>query len=833
MPRTPIATYRVQFGPRFGFRQARALLPYLRALGVSDLYASPLLEARRGSPHGYDVTDPGRLRAELGSRRDFDGLTRALRREGMGFLLDIVPNHLALSAENPMLVDVLARGRSSRFARVFDIDWRAGEGVLVLPVLGAPLADVLARGELRVERRGRRAWLRYHEQRFPLAPETSVPRRRTPEAMARLLDAQHYRLVDWREPGNYRRFFDITDLIAVRVEDPTVFALTHRLIGSLARSGAVTSLRVDHIDGLRDPEAYLRRLARTTGTPVVVEKILGPGEEPVREWTCAGDTGYAFLVALTGVFVDPTGLRRLSRIAGRFTGERRDPAREAVACKARAMRELFGAETDALARSLHAIARRSGRRDLSSAAIRDALVEITAHLEVYRTYQRRGRTDRADARRIRAAARAARADGDRALRSALGFVERVLLQREEGAAAAAFRVVERWQQLSGPVMAKGVEDTASYRSVALLARSEVGAHPGSAPGGVAAFHALNRARLARWPGSLSATSTHDTKRSEDVRARLAVLAEVPDRWERALRRWRRLNARHRTGDDPDAHEELVLYQTLVGAWPAAGSPGRGFAQRIQDAMHKAAREAKRRTSWRNPDADYERALRTFVGRVLAHRRFLDELRRFVDEIAPAGALYALGQVVLKVAAPGIPDFYQGTEGWHHRLVDPDNRAPVDFAERERLLADLDARADSPALIEELLETWRDGRIKLYVTKQSLRVRAADPDLFLHGAYLPVTVRGDPVCAFARRRQGRWALAVVPRLAGARGGPPLGRAAWGGATLALPARAPGTWTDAFTGREVRARGGRLALADVFGAFPVALLSARRTSSPGSR
>jgi (1->4)-alpha-D-glucan 1-alpha-D-glucosylmutase len=860
-PARPSATYRLQLQPGFGFSEAGGLVGFLHGLGVSHVYLSPVLAARPGSTHGYDVVDPTRLNPELGTPEEFDALCVTLRGRGMGVVLDIVPNHMAAAQENPWWMDVLKHGPSSRFARVFDIDWAAQEGKVLLPILGGPFGEVLERGELRLDVEAGEVVVRYFEHVLPLAPQSvrghfgagpdlddvywhnGVPGEPASfDRLQALLDEQHYRLAHWRVAArdiSYRRFFDITDLVSVRVEDPDVFELTHAFVLGLVREGRVDGLRIDHVDGLHDPTQYLRRLRSAMGTHafLVVEKILGPGEDLVEEWPVHGTSGYEFADVAGGLSVDPDGVGRFERVAAGMAGWEGPFVEVAAARKTLVLRSLFAGEVTAVVRELHELARADRyARDLSMGELATALSLVTARLAVYRTYAAGPEVRPEDCRLIERAVREARARLPGSSHAALAFLRRVLLLELLPNAAGEVvegwvRFVLRWQRLTGPVTAKGVEDTGMYVFPGLLSRSEVGSHPEQPAVSVEEFHRRMRARRREWPDGLSATSTHDTKRSEDVRARISVLSEIPEEFGRRVARWRRWNAPHaRTVAGrpvPDPAEDWHLYQTLVGAWPLDRREEADLVRRVQDYAVKAAREAKVHTTWLDPDPAHERALRRFVRRILAPSNdpFRCDLVRFVERVALPGAVNSLAQAVLKATAPGVPDLYQGTELWSLTLVDPDNRGPVDFALRKRLAAALDG-AD-PA---ELAASWRDGRIKLWVTRAALRFRADDPELFARGSYVPLEASGprrDHVVAFARRHGRDWSVTVVPRLVAAmtaRGRLPVGPS-WRDTTIGLPARAPARFGNVLSGNVVEARDGVLRVDTALRALPLAVLTAR--------
>ncbi|RLC97195.1 MAG: malto-oligosyltrehalose synthase [Chloroflexi bacterium] len=945
--RVPIATYRVQLNRSFRFGDVRVLLPYLHHLGISDLYTSPVLAARRRSLHGYDVIDPACLNAELGTDEDFDSLVADLKAHGMGLLLDIVPNHMAASPDNPWWMDVLENGCSSPYADFFDIEWEPPESTLrgrvLLPILGAPYHQVLEDRELVLGLDEQGLFLRYHDLRLPLnlksyplvlsygldglrsmlggdhaalrqferlmedigrLPDpstrqsrqtTRLPRRReaikralsrlvagspetssfiadnvarfngekgdsfAPGLLERLLDQQVYQLAFWktgREKINYRRFFDVSDLIGICVEKPHVFEATHAAILRLVHEGKVTGLRIDHIDGLADPPGYLARLQRrvagdegeTSGKRprfyVVVEKVLS-GDEPLpRQWPVFGTTGYDFLNLLNALFVHPEGARALSATYARVTGCEETFADMVYRKKKQVIGQLFPAEVRRLGWYLARLAQQdTDARGLSQDALSGAIEAVTACLPVYRTYARSLRTTRRDRAYVEHAVHEARRQEPSIDTRALEFLRRLLILDASGTISRErkrewLRFVMRWQQFTGSVMAKGLEDTALYNYNRLVSLNDVGGDPGANGLSIEAFHQRNLTRQEQWPHALNATATHDTKRGEDARARLNVLSELPDEWEESLVRWQEWNRPKKRPVNgqlvPDPNMELLLYQTLVGAWPYAPEMS-GFEDRLKAYLVKTAREAKVFTSWLSPNPEYEEALVGFSEAILDTSRsnlFLEDFLALQRRVAHYGIFNSLSQVLLKIASPGIPDFYQGTELWDLSLVDPDNRRPVDFALRQRLLDGLvqqeaGSRSD---LVRGLMSSLEDGRAKMYLTCKALGIRQNYPNVFRRGDYIPLQADGrsrEHVCAFARRWKGTWAIAAVPRLL-AKLVPlarmPLGRDVWGDDMLLLPEQAPAAWRDTFTDATVcvSTSGRGLPLSSVFGMFPVALL-----------
>lgn len=901
----PAATFRLQFGPALSFAAARALVPFLHRLGVSDLYASPIFKARKGSPHGYDVTNPLCLNPDLGTERDFDLMAADLKRHGIGLILDIVPNHMAVSEENPWWFDVLEEGPESAYAHYFDIDWNSStpgcERKVLLPVLGRPYHESLENRELQIGLDAAGLFVRYWEHRLPLSlasyrtvlgeafdsgrlaagetPKQAVKAKlwklynsqpelrayldarvrtfngecgeaRSFEPLDRLLGQQSYRLVYWRagrEDINYRRFFDINELIGVRVEDADVFRATHSLLLRLIREGKVTGVRVDHVDGLRDPLGYLRTLdhcVRGGGTReggklyTVVEKILLQGEMLPMEWPVCGTTGYDFLDVANALFVDAANLERLDRIYAEFTGIESTFSELVREQKKRVLDQLFPGELRRLSARLQALAAGDRyARDRPLEEFRLALREATACLSVYRTYVRSSEISACDQARIEEAIQSAGLGNPAIQGPVLEFLRRVLLLRFPDWFAAEERrqwieFVMTWQQLTGPVMAKGMEDTACYIYNRLVSLNVVGG--GLQPVSTEAFHQFNLARRESCPFAMNASSTHDTKRSEDVRARISVLSELPEFWEACLKRWSRWNQSRKRlvhgTPAPDANEEVLIYQVLLGAWPFEEAELESFKDRMKAYLVKAAREAKVHTNWLSPDAEYEEALLAFLEGILAatnRNRFLPDFLHVQRSLAPFGALGSLAQVLLKIASPGVPDFYQGTLLWDFSLVDPDNRRPVDFLKHIKLLEELkEFEGEDPIpLVESVADNWEDGRIKLYLISKALQFRSRHRDLFASGEYIPLAASGggrNHVVAFARRKGERWVVVAAPRLftglCGNRN-PFAAADAWRDTVIELPADAPTRWTNVITGEEAD----RLALAGVLRHFPVAMLS----------
>jgi (1->4)-alpha-D-glucan 1-alpha-D-glucosylmutase len=755
----PQSSYRLQLQPGFGFADAAGIAPYLASLGVTHAYLSPILQAAPGSMHGYDVVDHSRVSADLGGEGAFRDLVAQFRRHGLGVIADIVPNHMAISAPeslNRQFWSVLREGAGSPFAHWFDIDWPAGDGRLLLPILAGPLAGSL--GDLAVDADGPDGpVLRYHEHVLPVRPGTE----RLP--LPDLAAAQHYRLADWRAAAtelNWRRFFDITSLIAVRAEDEDVFAATHGLLFRLVADGLIDGLRVDHPDGLADPRGYLDRLARATGGAwVVTEKILTGAEELPPDWRCAGTTGYDALRMVGGLFLDPAGAAPLTAAYTAFTGDTRVFAAVAETAKREIAHGSLAAEVRRLARLLARVDD-PALRGLDGADLVTVLTELLTAFGVYRAYVVPGEPATAAADRL-----------PERLHGALAAVAALALG-ESGRGPCQDEFAVRFGQTCGPVMAKGVEDTAFYRWPRLTALNEVGGEPdrlGIEPG---QFHAF-AARLARdWPATMTTLSTHDTKRQEDVRARLAVLAEIPVEWAREVARWGERAVALASGRAPEPGTEYLLWQTLAGAWPIRYERAAGY-------LTKAMREAKTATSWRQPDPEYEAGVLAFAAAALADPVLTGQIAAFADRIAAAARVNSLGAKLVQLTMPGAADVYQGCELAAFALVDPDNRRPVDYARRRALLAAQDAGAATTDL----------GAEKLLVTSRALRLRRDHPGWFT-GGYAPVAADGPAAGHAVAFRRGR-AIIVATRL-------PVGlarRGGWAGTTLPVP---PGRWRDVLTG-----------------------------------
>ncbi|MFN2587992.1 MAG: malto-oligosyltrehalose synthase [Actinomycetota bacterium] len=822
MPAGVRATYRVQLNPGFTFDDAAALTSYLARLGISHLYCSPYLQAAAGSTHGYDVTDYSRVSQELGGAEAHARMCAALDRARLGHVLDIVPNHMAVSdPSNAWWWDVLKHGPDSRYASYFDIDWDPPEAALrrniLVPILGDHYGRVLEAGELRLVDEERGIVLRYHDHVLPVAPGT-VPDGRAvhevnahPDTLHAVLERQHYRVAFWRAGDrelNYRRFFDIKTLAALRIEDERVFEDTHALVLSMIDDAILDGLRIDHIDGLRDPAAYLDRLrARAPDAYLVVEKILGAGEDLPESWSVEGTTGYDFLNVVNGLFVDPAAEKAMSDVYVEFTRRPADLAEIVRAKKLFIMRDVLASDVERLTALFVGVVETHRRyRDYTRYELREAIRETIAAFPVYRTYldTRTRRASEQDVAHVQEAieeAAARRPDLDREL---FEFLCELLLMRVKPQTEAADAFVLRFQQTTGPVMAKGVEDTVFYTFNRLVSLNEVGADLGCFGTTLEAFHDHGARAQRRWPRAMLATSTHDTKRSEDVRARIDLLSEIPARWAEAVLRWRDLNDRHRSGGVPDRNAEYLLYQTLVGTWPIETERAVAF-------MEKASKEAKAHTSWVDPAPDYDEGLAHFVRSILGDRAFLDLLDEFVAPLVGPGRTNSLAQTAIKLTFPGVPDVYQGTELWDLSLVDPDNRRPVDYPARARLLEEAIA-GDADGALERMDE----GLPKLFLTQRVLALRARHAEAFggesSYDALWATGPRAAHVVAFVR---GGTILTVAPRL------PLTLEGEWRETYLALPAD---EWTDVLTGATFS---GNVPMKELLAGFPVVVAERSRS------
>jgi len=943
----PVSTYRLQFNKEFTLDDAAHLAPFLSDLGITDVYASPILKATPGSMHGYDICDHSQINPEIGGSEALERLSAELQSRGMGLILDFVPNHMGINEhENLWWRDVLENGPSSEYARFFDIDWTPLKAELrdkvLLPILGEQYGVALDSGKLQIALSSDgRFSLHYFDRDLPLNPKqicillrhnldnlkaehaeespelteflsilfhlehlpsseqtdmTSVSERSREKEVAKrrlaalmnesaeisrhleanirefngkpgepptfdllhdLLERQPYRLSSWRTATheiNYRRFFDINELAAIRMEDTEVFNATHALVLQLIAKNMVTGLRLDHVDGLFDPRAYFDRLHEAVGPErqiyLVVEKILTEGERLPEDWAVHGTTGYEFLNILNSLYVDKSAAREFQKLYNRITGSRRSFQEVVYSSKKLIIETSMASEMHVLAHELNRISESDRHyRDFTLLSLQEALTEVVSCFPVYRTYVSASGWSEFDKRNIDAAIRDAVHRNPAQETSIFRFIRKMLLPAPRATLSAEeharrLRFAMKVQQYTGPVQAKGVEDTAFYRYCPLLSLNEVGGNPTHFGERTEEFHDANRERAERYPLGLSATSTHDAKRGEDARARLNILSEIPAIWGQQVKLWMRINSSARTivqdGPAPDRSDEYIYYQALLGAWPAGQTQVTSeFVSRMSQYLSKATKEKKIHTSWITPSPQYDEAVEEFVKQTLVGPRakpFLAQFLPFQQRVAELGMINSLSQLTLKIASPGVPDFYQGSEVWDLNLVDPDNRRPADYVAHSRTLAEISERLGQGrlccaklAVAADLLGHWSEGGVKLFLTSQGLSVRRHKPDLFLRGQYLALGASGSAasnVVAFGRRFEDDVAIAVAPRLitgvAGFERGLPLG-SAWGDTRLDLGELASRSFQNVFNGQNVQAQDGWVPLQELFAKFPVALLT----------
>lgn len=984
--RIPVATYRLQLNQQFKFADLKSIVPYLHELGISDCYCSPYFMAQKGSLHGYDILDHNQLNPEIGTEEEYEAFIEALKRHGMGQVLDIVPNHMGIAGnENQWWMDVLENGPSSAYAEFFDIDWEPVkdelENKVLLPVLGDQYGRVLENQELKLSFEEGAFFVHYYDRKFPVAPiscrmilehhidglekkmgsdhlhmqellsiitalvhlpsrtekdmEKILERRREKEIIKRrlwnlynddeevrffinenvrifngekgnstsfdlldgLLNEQVYRLSHWRvatEEINYRRFFDINELGAIRMEIPHVFEETHRLIFKLIREGKVAGLRVDHPDGLYNPAEYFYRLQRSCFIQfclramaaedelamrekigllydeaisenqssllrmpfyIVGEKILTKSERMPENWPIFSTTGYVFLNSANGIFIEMGNDKTFDDIYKKFIKSSVDYQSLLYEKKKLIMQTSMPSEINMLGHTLNRISEKDRQtRDFTLNNLTTAMIEVIANFPVYRTYITPAGVNERDQRYIeQAVSRAIRRNPALSM-TVFRFLENVLLLRypehfNEADKMEWLDFVMRFQQMTSPIMAKGVEDTAFYVYNRFVSLNEVGGNPERFGTPLDTFHGMNIERTKFWPYAMITTMTHDTKRSEDVRARLGVLSEMPNEWKECIIRWSRINKKLKSVIDgqwvPDRNEEYLLYQTLIGVWPIHPMNETDhdiFKNRIKGYMLKAVREAKVNTSWVSPNMPYEENLVKFVDALLSPspiNQFLKDLEIFQKKVTYFGMFNSLSQTLLKITSPGIPDFYQGAEIWDFSLVDPDNRGPIDYDIRRSMLEKLRdvmkmGPSDRTSFARALFENWRDGSIKLYVTFRTLNYRRENHQLFMEGAYIPVMGDGnlkEHVCAFAREKDEKVVLIIVPRflshLVNSMDDIPLGKQVWGESRIVIPDEVPGDqFQNIFTGETIQRvdQDGQktLPLSEIFAHFPVAML-----------
>ncbi|MBD2482572.1 malto-oligosyltrehalose synthase [Planktothrix sp. FACHB-1365] len=927
--RIPLATYRIQFNPDFNFNQTKEIIAYLQELGISDLYASPIFKARSGSTHGYDVVDPNQLNPELGTQEDFDQLMEEVKNNGMGWLQDIVPNHMAYDSQNQYLTDIFEFGSDSDYLEFFDIDWKHPysdfQGRVLAPLLGDFYGNCLENGQLKISYGEAGLSVNYYSLKFPLKIESytylitprlkeleerlgrrhpnvikllgvlyvlkNIPHeessqdRRSQAVFAKgllwelyqensdiqkfidenieylngktgdpesfnfldqLLSEQFFRLSYWKvgaEELNYRRFFTVNELISVKVEDEKVFNKTHDLIFKFVRSGKFTGLRIDHIDGLYNPLQYLQGIREKVGNVyLTVEKILDIEENLPSSWPMEGTSGYEFLIYLNNLFCQRKNEDRFSQIYRDVTGLSVS-FKQLLIDKKRliADRNLAG-DADNLAGLLKRIAGqyRYGR-DFTLHGLQTAILEVLVRFPVYRTYINEGQVSEEDRYYVQFAIQEAKGQHPELINE-LNLIEKFLLLEYDDYLSDEnkqlwLHFVRKLQQFSGPLTAKGVEDTLFYVYNRFVSLNEVGGAPYQFGISSDTFHQFNKKQAKSWPHKMNTTSTHDTKRSEDLRARLNVISEIPDEWEAQVRTWIALNRDHKIETDgriiPDGNDEYFLYQNLIGSYPFYEAEYPEFVERVKQFAIKAVREAKVHTAWLRPDSVYEEGFFTFVDKILnpsEDNQFLQEFRNFQQKIAFYGIFNSLSQTLIKITSPGLPDFYQGTELWDLSLVDPDNRRFVDYQKRMQFLEEIKRRSqeDILSLIEELKSTPEDGRMKLFLIYQGLIVRKQYLEVYQQGTYIPLEITGDyaeHILAFARTYGQQIIITIVPQFLTNLVEPkqfPLGQMIWKDTAIEIPEEWSTDWEDTLTHQLIKGSPS-LKIGDILTVFPVALLT----------
>ncbi len=798
----PAATYRVQLSADYTLWDLIGDLPFIHDLGVSHLYLSPVFESVPGSNHGYDVLDPTKISEERGGEEAFAELDDRLKKLGMEMILDIVPNHMAMSGANVYLADVMARGADSAYWRMFDFKVPKGEPVH-LPVLGDPLEDVLDRYEIKIVKDASGKWqAQYWENIFPLSADTFplCHADMTRDEIAALLERQHYRLVKWTETGrriDYRRFFDISGLISLRMEDPHVFELYHRKLFEMTEQyGSICGVRIDHVDGMFMPGEYLSRLAEKM-PHVWVEKILAEEESLPGSWPVCGTSGYEFIEKSNALLIDRSGFEAIEAFWKTLQPDYGSFRKCMTDAKKEALVNLFPVE-------LKRVNALGGEGE-------DFWIEATAALPVYRTYVSRGAYEKADVEMIQGVAEAT---GIEAIN------ERLSPEDPKN-----HEVLLEWQQLTGPVMAKGLEDTAHYRYFPLACCNEVGCEGEPGHAGRKQIEQWMNARGKRYPRTMNCTSTHDTKRSEDARARLMALADIPQEWIAFVGKARKAGVKFRSGNAPAPHAEYLYLQNLIASWPGRESVDGTYITRIKDYMTKAMREAKQETSWFRVDADYEQAVHNFVESALSDTGYAALVDEFAQRVSVFGAHYSLTVKVLQILAPGAPDIYRGAELWDLSLVDPDNRRPVDYDLRRQLLNDMDAAGP-----ETLFKTVGAGAAKLWLIQKLLQIRAQYLTGLEDGWQIEF-LEGDGLHAESllgfclKDMKGRVRLAAlsafrVAELPGESKGLTIDPSLWGGTLIALPdAFHHKTLRNLMTGQTIKAEGRKTSVAALLSGLPV--------------
>jgi len=886
----PVATYRLQFNKDFTLSHALKILPYLHRLGVKTIYASPIYSSVPGSVHGYDGTNPNRIDPETGTEGELEILSSELKKYGMGWIQDIVPNHMAFHPDNTWLMDMLEKGPASEYVSFFDMatDSDGHDGRIMAPFLGESLEQVIAKGDLKIAHRDGRLFFTYVEQSYPLkassyksvleygnAPVPDTLREHItadennrapkgfpdddsarsyidgclekinsdPAQLRRLADEQYYRLCHWQETDsqiNYRRFFTVNGLICLHIQETEVFQRFHQLTRVLLEKNVFQGLRVDHIDGLYDPTGYLDNLRDLAGeeTYITVEKILQPDENLPNYWPVQGNTGYDFLAMVNNLLTYPGSKEKFTLFYNRLTGNIQPVQHHLYEKKAYILYHHMAGELE----NLHQLFLRSGLvhdaelSALSPSDLKNVIAEFLIQCPVYRYYGNHFPLHEAEKAAVLTVLDRCRKNKP-GLQNAINLLQKVLLVRPENNNPEYNRNVlhfyRRCMQFTGPLMAKGMEDTLMYSYNNFIGHNEVGDSPEAFGLTPAAFHRKMQGRQEKWALSMNGTSTHDTKRGEDARARLNVLTAISAEWFTIVQEWSAMNASLKRNNIPDANDEYFIYQALAGSYPMPGQEHDNFAERFREYLRKALREAKTHSGWAKPNEEYEEGTSTFAAALLEENTpFFASFRSFFQRIADPGIVNSLSQVLLKFTCPGIPDLYQGTELWDLSLVDPDNRRPVNYGRRGQMLSAIGKEAGKETL-RSLWNSRYDGRIKLWLTHRLLHERNENPEAFARGHYVPLKVKGkykDMVLAFARRFRHTWYITVVPlypKHAHDASGSPAGD--WDDTHIVLPDEAPAEWEHLLTDAKGK-RTASIFLKDIFVFLPLALLRLKSPENP---
>jgi malto-oligosyltrehalose synthase len=900
----PISTYRFQFHKDFSFNDFEKIIPYIQKLGIGTVYASPIFEATPGSVHGYDSVNPHNINPEIGTEEQLTTLSQRLKAQGINWLQDIVPNHMAFDPSNPWLKDVLEKGQKSLYASFFDVPWtgRIYHGKVMIPFLGSPLEEVIQNGELKLAFEEPGFVLKYYESSWPIRLRSyvsilqaaegdpvqaiqqlldqakEIQKAEGPEAYAeplhefqlqlssliknditkgyierciqrvnddkefllKIANEQVYQLCEWQKTNyqiNFRRFFTVNGLIALNMQNPEVFQYYHKYIKQLIDQGVFQGLRVDHVDGLYDPTGYMEQLRNLAGdeTYIVVEKILEPGEEMPAYWPIQGNTGYDFLSMVNNVFTQKDSEEKFTGFYKQLVNDDRSIQEQLRDKKSYILHENMAGELS----NLHTLfvdmnlVEKSELDEVQPEILKEAIADFLIKCPVYRYYGNRlplSQTEAENVLNIFISVRNSKSE----LARATDLLEKALLQKpiEENAEynERALRFYQRCMQFTGPLMAKGVEDTLMYTYNSFIGHNEVGDSPEAFGTSPAEFHQQMIDRQQKWPLSINGTSTHDTKRGEDVRARLNVLTDIPEEWFSVVEEWRNLNAALKQNNLPDANDEYLIYQTLIGAYPMPGEDEDHFSTRIQDYLQKAMREAKTHSNWTTPNEEYEGAAKDFAVRLLEiDKPFWASFEKLHKKVSDFGIINSLAQVLLKFTCPGVPDVYQGTEFWDFSLVDPDNRRPVNYEERQRFMEELEAQANEEHenLMSHLWEKRYSAKIKLWLVHQLLKVRKNNAEVFSKGHYIPLTIQGelqDNVLAFARRYERTWYVIAVPlHLAAISTGQQkeILSIDWSDTRIILPEDAPAEYEHLFS----KIKGNHqkeIAVKEIFKSLPLAVL-----------